>query len=80
MYYDLVTRFRDTLGRPGMGGDWNPDTAVVHARQGGRTLCGRRIGLELHHNGPWQKHDGWLSDVNCAHCLRKLDKEKRQLN
>jgi len=68
----IATCFRTKLGRPGIGGDWNTDTAVTHAIDFDRTVCGRQIGLRIAVGGPWECRNGSTRDVNCRQCLRLL--------
>lgn len=69
--YNKYTRH---LGKPGLGGDWNPDSGTSHAVASGRTLCGVRVGTirtgwELNEHARVADH----STVDCRRCRRSLD-------
>lgn len=73
--YTLYSPIAKARYKTGRGYDqWDTDTVVVHAQEGGVTACGIEVGTFRR---------GWLSgswmrslDVTCRRCRRVLDAQK----
>ena len=75
MYITVLVKYRHKLGPAGSGGDWDGDTAVVHAANDGITRCnsGRpdapRSGVSKR---GWEQLQRSKGEVTCAKCRKAL--------
>ena len=70
-------RFAHRLGKPGDGGDWDPDSGRTHAVENGRTLCGVGVPSSAACKGQWEQTTARYADesfVDCRRCRSSLAK------
>lgn len=76
MYTDLLTRYTRKLGPRGGGGDWDTDSGMTHASDGGGTLCGRGTPDAPRNGGTsdrgWERRRGFNTEITCKNCRRIL--------